>query len=180
MLNKHQKSKENHSKSLEADKKQTLIKGSIIATLIAITPYLFSLYNSVPNTQVWDTFLFSYDSKSWENANLVFWIFTSKIIPLILLFIWFFTCRHWWFHSLLVPLAMYIFQIFDLFFQDQELDKFQLIYMIPIMAVVIPSIYLIRARIFNKMNEASKSLEELEEEFKITPKSFWGKIKEYF
>ncbi len=60
------------------------------------------------------------------------------------------------------------------------LDEFQLIYLIPVMAVVIPSIYLIRARIFNKINEANKSLEELEEEFKISPKNFWGKIKEYF
>ncbi|MFV9551039.1 hypothetical protein [Algibacter sp. PT7-4] len=75
---------------------------------------------------------------------------------------------------------MYIFQIFDLFFQDQELDKFQLIYMIPVMAIVIPSIYLIRARIFNKINDAEKSLEELEEEFKMSPKGIWGKIKEYF
>ena len=52
--------------------------------------------------------------------------------------------------------------------------------MIPVMAIVIPSIYLIRARIFNKINEASKSLEELEEEFMITPKTFWEKIKQYF
>tara|TARA_R110002073_G_scaffold335404_1_gene527291 strand:+ start:53 stop:595 length:543 start_codon:yes stop_codon:yes gene_type:complete len=180
MQNKHLKSKESHSKFQEADKKGVLIKGSFIATLIAITPYLFSLYNSVPSTQVWDTLLFYYDSKSWENANLVFWIFTGKIIPLLLLFIWFFTCKHWWFHSLIVPLAMYIFQIFDLFFQDQELDKFQLIYMIPVMAIVIPSIYLIRARLFNKINDANKSLEELEEEFKIKPKNIWNKIKQYF
>ena len=108
------------------------------------------------------------------------WIFTSKFIPLYLLFIWFFTCRHWWFHALLVPLAMYIYQIFDLLFQDQELDKFQLMYMIPIMAIVIPSIYLIRARIFNKMVDVSKSLEELEDEFKVSPKGFWDKIKQYF
>lgn len=180
MENKHQKLKENLSKFQEADRKSILFKGSVIATLIAISPYLFSLYNSVPDSQVWNTFLFTYDSKNWGNANLVMWIFTSKFIPLYLLFIWFFTCRHWWFHALLVPLAMYIYQIFDLLFQDQELDKFQLMYMIPIMAIVIPSIYLIRARIFNKMVDVSKSLEELEDEFKVSPKGFWDKIKQYF
>jgi hypothetical protein len=52
--------------------------------------------------------------------------------------------------------------------------------MIPIMAIIIPSIYLIRARIFNKVNTVNKSLEELEEEFKISPKNFWEKVKEYF
>jgi len=179
MHKKHQKLKENLSKSQEVYNRRPLIKGSIIATIIAITPYLFTLHESVPSTQVWYAFLFSYDSKNWGDANLVFWIFTSKIIPLLLLFIWIFTCRHWWFHAILVPIAMYIYQIFDLFFEDQSLDKFQLIYMIPVMAIVIPSIYLIRARIFNKINNANKSLEELEEEFKITPKGFWRKIRKY-
>ncbi|WP_238567175.1 hypothetical protein [Jejuia pallidilutea] len=77
-------------------------------------------------------------------------------------------------------MAMYIYQIIHLFYDDRFLDQFQLIYMVPIMAIVIPSIYLIRARIFNKINEASKSLEELEAEFKISPKNFWEKIKQYF
>jgi hypothetical protein len=48
------------------------------------------------------------------------------------------------------------------------------------MAVVIPSIYLIRAKIFNKINTVSKTMEELEDEFKISPKNFWEKIKQYF
>lgn len=161
--------------------KKSLVMGSVIATILAITPYLFSLHESVPETRVWDTFLFTYDSKNWENANLVMWIFTGKAIPLILLFIWFFTCKHWWYHALLVPIIMYLYQIFGLLNQDQGyIDEFQLIYMVPIMALIIPSIYLIRARIFNKINEANKSLEELEDEFKLSPKNFWDKIKQYF
>ena len=78
-------------------------------------------------------------------------------------------------------MAMYIFHIFQVFnAENNYLDEFQLIYMIPVMAIIIPSIYLIRARIFNKINDANKSLEELEEEFKISPKNFWGKVKDYF
>jgi hypothetical protein len=170
----------NHLQNLTVSKKG-LVLGSIIATMLAITPYLFSIHESVPESRFWNTFLFTYDSKTWGNANLVMWIFTSKAVPLLLLFLWFFTCRHWWFHALLVPIVMYLYQIFGLFNQDQQyIDEFQLIYLIPVMAIVIPSIYLIRARIFNKINEANKSLEELEEEFKISPKNFWGKIKEYF
>ena len=158
-----------------------LVTGSIIATCIAITPYLFSLYESVPQQRLWSTFLFTYDSTVWEDANYAMWVFTGKLVPLFLLFLWFFTCRHWWYHSLLVPIAMYIFQIFQVFnTENKYFDEFQLIYMIPVMAIVIPSIYLIRARIFNKVNNANKSLEELEEEFKISPKNFWGKVKDYF
>jgi hypothetical protein len=60
------------------------------------------------------------------------------------------------------------------------IDEFQLIYLIPIMAVIVPSTYLIRARLFNKINEATKSMQELEDELKMTPKNFWEKIKQYF
>jgi hypothetical protein len=175
-----QPSLKNHSKYQQVDKKG-LVTGSVIATVLAITPYLFTLYDSVPHVKVWDTFLFTYDSKTWEDANLVMWIFSNKAIPLLLLIIWFFTNKHWWYHALLVPIVMYSYQIFVLFNEDQgHLDELQIIYMLPLMAIVIPSIYLIRARIFNRINEANKSMEELEDELKISPKNFWGKIKDYF
>lgn len=183
MQNKQQKSRRKLENSFQTDKKisKGLLLGSLIATLIAITPYLYSLHESVPKQKVWDTFLFSYSSIFWEDVNYAMWVFTGKLIPLYLLILWFFTCKHWWYHTLLVPIAMYIFQIIITFNTETKyMDEFQLIYMLPVMAIVIPSIYLIRARIFNKVNNANKSLEELEEEFKISPKNFWGKVKEYF
>ena len=180
MSNKQLKSKEAQSEFLRLDKKSMII-GSIIATLIAITPYLFYLYESVPNIRVWNTFLFTYDSKYYGSVLTVAWTLTGKLIPLYLLFIWFFTCRHWWYHALLVPIAMYAYQIFITLNDDLHyVDSNQLIYLIPIMAVIVPSIYLIRAQIFNKVNTANKSLQELEDEFKVSPKSFWDKVKQYF
>lgn len=161
--------------------KKSLIIGSIVATFIASTPYLFYLYESVPDKPIWNTFLFTLESKYYESVFVLAWTLTGKIVPMFLLFIWFFTCRHWWFHVLLVPICMYSYQIFTTLNEDfLFVDSNQLIYLIPIMAIVIPSIYLIRARIFNKLNEANKSLEELEEEFKLSPKNFWERIKQYF
>lgn len=181
MENKQPKLKRNSEKYQLTVSKKSLVLGSIIATILAITPFLFTLYESVPTQRVWDTFLFKYDSVFWEDANYAMWILTSKAIPLLLLLIWFFTNRHWWYHALLVPIFMYIYQIFSFFNDDLKFfDELQLIYMIPIMAAVIPSIYLIRARIFNKINDVSKSLEELEEEFKISPRNFWDRVKQYF
>ncbi|WP_338358942.1 hypothetical protein [Yeosuana marina] len=174
------KLKDQKSEFRFADKK-SLIIGSIIATIIAMTPYLFYLYESVPKQPVWHTFLFTYTSGGFEDVNVVFWLLTSKLVPLLLLFIWFFTCRHWWYHALLVPIAMYSYQIFGTLRQDSNyVDSNQLIYLIPIMAIIVPTIYLIRAQIFNKINDATKSLQELEDEFKVTPKTFWDKIKQYF
>ena len=179
MHNKHQKSKE--TQSFQPKDKKNLFLGSIIATIIAISPYLYYLHESVPDTVVWDTFLFTYNSGYFESANNAMYFVFSKAIPLLLLCIWFFTCKHWWYHALLVPITMYLYQIFAIFNDDiQYIDEFQLIYMIPIMAIVIPSVYLIRAKMFNKINEVNKSLEELEEEFKVSPKNFWDKVKQYF
>ncbi len=175
------KEKEEFLSTVKNTDRKSLIIGSILATFICTTPYLFYLYESVPQTQVWDTFLFSYDSHSWEDANYAMWIFTNKFIPLVFLLLWFFTNRHWWYHSLLVPITMYIFQIIGIFNENLgDIDKFELIYMIPVMAIVVPSIYLIRARMFNKINDADKTMEELEEEFMLKPKTFMGKVRQYF
>lgn len=179
---KPQKLKKQKSKFLLQDKK-SIIVGSIIATIIAMTPYLFYLYESVPDVKIWHTFLFSYNSGFYESANTSMWVLTSKAIPVLLLFIWFFTCRHWWYHALLVPITMYSYQIFVIFKQDnlqEYIDNNQLIYLIPVMAIIVPSIYLIRARIFNEVHTANQTMQELEDELKMTPKGFWEKVKQYF
>jgi hypothetical protein len=158
-----------------------LILGSVVATLIAITPFLFTLYESVPDTKVWNTFLFTYDSNYYESANVAIWTLSSKLIPLYLLCIWFFTCRHWWYHALLVPIALYVYQIIGILNDDLRFaDTNLFLYLLPVMAIVIPSIYLIKAKMFNKMNDADKTMEELEDEFKFKPKGIFSKLKDYF
>lgn len=161
--------------------RQELIIGSIVATFIAITPYLFTLWEGVPDKMTWDTFLFSYTSPYYESVQIFVWTLLGKLIPLLLLVVWMFTCRHWWYHVLIVPIAMYTYHIIEIVNDDIVFtEENQILYLLPVMAIVIPSIYLIRARMFNKLNEATKSLEELEEEFMMKPKTFWGKVKQYF
>ncbi len=180
MSNSQQKSTKLKNQSHQTTKK-ALIGGSIIATLIAISPFYFNLHESVPETETWDTFLFTYTSTHFGDVNYMMWILTGKAVPLFFLFIWFFTNRHWWYHVLLVPIIMYCYQIFSLFNDDLKyIDEFQILHLLPIMAIVIPSIYLLRARMFNKINDANKSLEELEEEFKVGGKGFFGKLSDYF
>src|SRR5690606_6453911 len=115
---------------------------------------------------------FSYHSGYYENAQTAMWMLSGKIITLFFLIIWFFTCRHWWYHTLLVPIIMFTYQIIAGIYQDTStgLDELDLIYMVPIMAFIIPSIYLIRAKVFNKINDADKTMQELEDEFRIRPK----------
>lgn len=175
-----QKSKKIELSFRNGDKKKFLM-GSIIATIIAATPYLFYLYESVPDERIWNTFLFTYESKHYGSVFVLAWTLANKALPLFLLLIWFFTCRHWWYHVLLVPIAMFSFQIFTIFNEDLSyVDSNQILFLIPIMAIIIPSIYLIRAKVFNKINDAGKTMQELEDEFKIKPKGVFNSIKEYF
>lgn len=161
--------------------KKTFVLGGIIAIIIAISPYFFYAYESVPNQQIWDTFFFTYDSKYYESARVAIWTLSGKAIPLFFLLIWFFTCRHWWHHALIIPIAMYIFQIATILNDDLKyVDSFLFQYLIPVMAIVIPSIYLLRARIFNKINTVDKTTQQLEDELMFKPKTIWGKIKQYF
>lgn len=161
--------------------KKGLLLGSIVATIIAATPFIFNLYESVPDVQVWDTFLFTYDSNYYESANVVAWTIMGKVVPIILLTIWFFTNRHWWYHVLIVPIAMYVYQIIDTLNEDIRFsEENHILWLLPVMAIMIPSIYLIRARMFSKINDAGKTMEELEEEFKIKPRGFFSKLSDYF
>jgi hypothetical protein len=77
---------------------------------------------------------------------------------------------------------MYLYHIVIIFNDDLKFvdSEQQIFYLLPLMAFVIPSIYLIRAKMFNKINNADKSLEELEQEFMIKPQNFMDKIKQYF
>ena len=88
-----------------------LLTGSIIAILIAFSPYIFYLYEIFPDGPVWENSFFTYKSLYYENVLTAAWTYLGKITPLLLLLIWFFTCKHWWYHVILVPIAMYSFQI---------------------------------------------------------------------
>ena len=179
----HRLTKGNLSRQL-TDKKtynRKIVVGSIIATIIAGTPFLFYLYEYVPDAKVWETYFFTYHSNHYESANTGVWVLMMKFVPLLLSLIWFFTCKHWWYHALLIPIVMFSFQTISAF-NDEIIfmDELHIIWLLPFMAFVIPSIYLIRAQMFNKINDHDKTMEELEAEFMIKPKTIWGKVKQYF
>lgn len=164
-----------HLNRQSADKK-ALVIGGIIVFLIAISPILFYLYESFPYSNVWETSFFSI-STSFPDWNAYAWYLTGKIIPLYLLLLWFFTCKHWWYWVLLIPISMFAFQLWGLIVQSNEIDENELAYVLPIMAIVIPGVFLIRAKLFNKVR--GDNLKEFEEEL-MTKKTIWKQLKELF
>ncbi len=134
-----------------------LLLGSIIALLIAFSPYLFYLYEIFPSTPVWENSFFTYESKYYENVLTAAWTYLGKITPLFLLLIWFFTCKHWWYHVILIPAVMYAYQLIITFYDDYYLDSAffmdtnGLIYLAPFFIIILSIVYLIRIKIFDRV-----------------------------
>lgn len=128
-----------------------LVTGSILAIIVAISPYLFYSYESLPETKVWETPFFTFESKYQENVSFFGWLFLQKAIPLLFLILWFFTSRDWWYHVILIPIAMYVFQLISLIQEETNpIDEVEIYYVIPIMMIIIPSVYFIRIKLFDK------------------------------
>jgi hypothetical protein len=85
------------------------------------------------------------------------WTYFGKITPLFLLLIWFFTCKHWWYHAILIPIAMYAFQLVVTFYDDvyMESNRFMdtdgLIYLAPFFLIILVIVYLVRIKIFDRV-----------------------------
>ena len=145
---------------------ESLVWGSIIAAIIVASPYFFYLYEGVPDIPVWNFSIlgmdFHYDSQFYYSVNVVAWILFGKIVPLFLFFIWFFTCKHWWYHAILVPICMYIFQIYIVFQEDsvRQSDITEIYYLAPIILLAFVFIYVIRTKIFDRIHNIN--LTELE------------------
>tara|TARA_R110002051_G_scaffold130577_2_gene204411 strand:- start:19412 stop:19951 length:540 start_codon:yes stop_codon:yes gene_type:complete len=131
-------------------KSKSILFGSLVALIIAISPYLFYTYNYFPKGKFLDFYFFVYESKYQESIVMVMWLAMNKIIPIILLILWFFTCKHWWYHIILIPIAMFSFQLVSQINEDRYLDETEIYWLIPIMLVITPFVYFIRIKLFDK------------------------------
>ena len=149
------------------DSSKFLLTGSIIALIIALTPFIFYLYEIFPSGSVWETSFFTYESLYYKSVLAAAWTYFGKLIPLMLLLIWFFTCKHWWYHVILVPLVMYGYQLLSAFYEDYylntiDLDNGDLIYLAPFFIIILSIVYLVRIRIFDRIYGID--LSEIEQE----------------
>ena len=126
---------------------------SIALFLIIISPFIFKLHEYFPrDPEATIQFLgLKIDSNGFFDLNTYAWFLLGKMVPLLLLFIWFLTCKHWWYHVILIPLLMYAFQIFEVFYNnDKFVDTKNLLWLLPVCMVVIPFVYFIRIKLYDK------------------------------
>ncbi|MBU2946361.1 hypothetical protein [Zobellia uliginosa] len=133
-------------------KKRILIE-SFIAFLVLISPFIFKLHEYVssdPDAVI--NFLGIIITKNgFPNINVYVWFLLGKVVPLYLLLIWFLTCKHWWYHIILIPALMYAFQIFEgVISDDKYIDSENILWLLPFCMIVVPIVYFIRIKLYDK------------------------------
>lgn len=131
-------------------KKRFLLE-SIAIILIIGSPFIFKIHEYIPEQSSINFLGFEITSNGFQNVSVYIWFLLGKILPLYLLMIWFLTCKHWWYHILLIPICMYAFQIFEVMYsEDKFIDTENVLWLLPVCMVVIPFVYFIRLKLFDK------------------------------
>ena len=133
--------------------KKRIIIESFIVFFIIISPFVFKLHEYV-STDPEATLSFlgiKIGNNGFLNVSVYIWFLLGKIVPMYLLLIWFFTCKDWWYHIITIPILMYAFQIFEsVFFESKYVDIENIMWLLPVCMVVIPFVYFIRIKLYDK------------------------------
>jgi len=74
-------------------------------------------------------------------------------------------------------MSMYLFQLWSIINVANDLDEVELIYLIPLLMILVPFVYLIRAKLFAKIR--GSDLKAFEEELG-QQRSVWQQLKDLF
>ena len=126
---------------------------SLAVLLILITPFLFKIHEYFPEDPEAKVSILGFEitRNGFQDISVYVWFLLGKFIPLYLLTLWFLTCKHWWYHIILIPLCMYAFQIFEvLYSNDKYIDVENVLWILPVCMVLIPFVYFLRLKLFDK------------------------------
>ncbi|WP_340063118.1 hypothetical protein [Ascidiimonas aurantiaca] len=144
--------------SKDANKKSYIRRFTIdgvLIVLIGLSPfvaYFYDIINIPTDAPSWDFGLFVLNKGQFSSVYIALWIILGKLVPFYLFVLWFLTCKQWWYHIILVPIAMYAFQLFSAINRgSQFIDEVEIYWVIPILMIVAPTVYWIRIRLFDKL-----------------------------
>ncbi|MFD0797828.1 hypothetical protein ACFQZJ_10175 [Maribacter chungangensis] len=126
---------------------------SAMVFFVVMAPFVFKIHEYLPRNpnETFEVLGFTIGQNQFADVSTYVWFLLGKFIPLYLLFIWFFTCKHWWYHAILIPITMYSFQIFEVVYSDDKyVDSENLLWLLPICMVIIPFVYLVRVKLYDK------------------------------
>ncbi|MFD2606803.1 hypothetical protein ACFSSG_14960 [Euzebyella marina] len=148
--------------------RRKLILEGVIALIITVSPIIFYSYKYLPfnEDETWSFLGMHFTDNGYGEISMAFYFYLSKIIPLVLLIIWFSTCKRWWYHAILIPIAMYSFQLYSVLVEDiKKIDENEIMYLLGVCMVVIPIVYFIRIKLVDKYVHGI-DLEAMEAELK--------------
>ncbi|MEL7270736.1 MAG: hypothetical protein AAGL34_14275 [Bacteroidota bacterium] len=129
-----------------------LIFEGLMTLIIALTPILFYSHKYFPDGENKIQFLlFSVTDNGFRDAPTALYYYLTKLVPLMLLIIWFVSCKNWWYHAILIPISMYGFQFFSVLATDSDkVDENEIFYVIAVTMVIVPVVYFIRLKLVDK------------------------------
>ncbi len=149
--------------------RKRIIIESFLVVFVVLSPFFFKMheyFSSDPEATI-NILGYIIDRNGFANLSIYAWFMLGKVVPLYLFVIWFFTCKHWWYHAILIPITMYAFQIFEVIFSDDRyVDTDNLLWLLPVCMVVIPIVYFIRIKLYDKYVHGI-DLEAMEEELRV-------------
>ena len=136
------------NKKQSKNQSEYLLTGSLIIAFMLFLPYAFYLYKAFPEDDIINIWFFKIDATLYEGVrNLMYFVF-AKLIPLTLLLIWFTTCKHWWYYSIAIPIAVYTFQLIGLLNEAAgNIDEMEFIYSLPFTLTILVILFFIRSKI---------------------------------
>jgi hypothetical protein len=157
---------------MKNQRKTSLLVGSFIALLILVSPYLLYINKSIPQgIKQFETIFGIINSGYFNDLYTYAYWFTSKFVPLFLFLIWFLTCKHWWVHIILIPIAVYLFQLIQVINDSVGyVDEVEFIYTVPIAVIVMGLLYFLRSKMSIYI-QAVDLKKEMDENMKV-PKQF--------
>jgi len=145
--------------------KTTIFFSSIIIILIVTSPYLLYIYKHIPETSHWDSAFGKISSGPYNNMKYLVYYAFGKLVPLMLFFIWFISNKNWWYHAIIIPISVYMFQLISIINDSILLyDDMEFIYTVPITTIVVTILYFIRSQLVVYL-EAMDLKKEMEKNF---------------
>ena len=128
-----------------------LIIEGLLTLIVASTPILFYFYKYLPDSPTLEVFGMLVESNGFQSVRDFVWFIQMKLLPLILCCIWFFTCKQWYYPAILVPIAMYSFQLYTLLSSNTKvIDEGEVFLVLAVTLVIIPIVYFIRVNLVDK------------------------------
>lgn len=152
-------------------KKSELLVASLIAILIMFSPYLLFIHKNIPNDIESLEFLFgTIKAGHYVYVQTYVYFLLAKLVPLLLIIVWFLTNKHWWVHALIIPISVYLFQLISVINDsEQYVDEVEFIYTIPIAVFIVALLYFVRSKLSIYI-QAVDLKKEMDENMKIPKK----------